>query len=243
MKGFFGAFLVFLLWTSACIYYVSMRKVALPIIAEKTEVMITPENSSPPPQVSIISSNKETSTAVDSSLFDRKRNALLTKDTLGSSAIDREASLLLAEELQKSISISDTIDITTDEPELDFEKEIDIPTGPSFSSNLFYPRYNNTDLILDKELVAYASELKKLLKENPDKKVTILGHTDNVGSSKDNFSQGLKKARQIKWYLTARRGIPRRKITATSRGEEEPIATNKTVAGRRKNNRIEIIVD
>ncbi|AWH75337.1 hypothetical protein DCS32_14530 [Dokdonia sp. Dokd-P16] len=236
MKGFFGAFFVFLLWTSGCIYFVSTREATSDsavqqIVEEKDnseKSILNPKDQQSPPRE--VSKTRSTKTR-------------FAPDSLDLYGIEHETSSLLAEEIQKSIAISDTIDITKDEPALEFEKELNSFMGPSFSSNIFYPRYNNTDLILDKELVEYATELRQLLKENPDKKVTILGHTDNVGSSKDNFNQGLKMSRQVKWYLTARRGIPRRKITATSRGEEEPIANNETLSGRQENNRIEIIVD
>ena len=73
--------------------------------------------------------------------------------------------------------------------------------------------------------------------------MTIIGHTDNVGNAEDNFRIGLKKSRQIKWYLTTQRGIKRSRISAISRGESNPIEANTSVWGREKNNRIEIIVD
>ncbi|ANH60891.1 OmpA family protein [Dokdonia donghaensis] len=228
MKGFLGAFLVFLLWSFTCIYYVSAKEPS-PFIEKNSSTTISNSNDKQP-----ITKPTKTSTS---------NSEIKTTDSISKTHIDREASIFIAEEIQKSIAISDTVDFTKDEPVITFEKELNLLSGPSFSSEIFYPQYNNTDLILDKELVAYASELKELLKNNPDKKVTILGHTDNVGNARDNFSTGLKKSRQIKWYLTARRGIPRSKITATSRGEEEPIASNNTVSGRRQNNRIEIIVD
>jgi flagellar motor protein MotB len=228
MKGFLGAFLVFLLWSFTCIYYVSAKEPS-PSIEKNSSTTISNSNDKQP-----ITNPTKTSTS---------NSKIKTTDSISKTHIDREASIFIAEEIQKSIAISDTVDFTKDEPVVTFEKELNSLSGPSFSSEVFYPQYNNTDLILDKELVAYASELKELLKNNPDKKVTILGHTDNVGNARDNFSTGLKKSRQIKWYLTARRGIPRSKITATSRGEEEPIASNNTVSGRRQNNRIEIIVD
>ena len=236
MKGFFGAFFVFLLWTSGCIYFVSTRE---------------SNNDSDIPQISEdITSLKSTIPYIDNikvsppDVAHLDNNSInVTPDSLDLYGIERETSSLLAEEIEKSITISDTIDYSKDEPELEFKKELSASIGPSLSSDIFYPHYNNTDLILDKELVIYATELKKLLKNNPNKKVTILGHTDNVGSSLDNFTQGLKMSRQVKWYLTARKGIPRSKITATSRGEEEPIASNKSISGRHKNNRIEIIVD
>ena len=228
MKGFLGAFLVFLLWSFTCIYYVSAKEPS-PFIEKNSSTTISNSNDKQP-------ITKPTTTSTSNS-------EIKTIDSISKPHIDREASIFIAEEIQKSIAISDTVDFTKDEPVITFEKELNSLSGPSFSSEVFYPQYNNTDLILDKELVAYASELKELLKNNPDKKVTILGHTDNVGNARDNFSTGLKKSRQIKWYLTSRRGVPRSKITATSRGEEEPIASNNTVSGRRQNNRIEIIVD
>lgn len=237
MRGFFGAFFVFLIWTSACIYYVSINRTATPTTDTPTELSVDNESVE---DNSLTNKTLIPSTTSATSDIDLK---VKTADSIARTFVARETSLSIAEEIQNSISISDTIDFSKDEPALDFNDEIITPTGPSFSSNIFYPQYNNTDLILDKKLVSYASELKQLLKDHPDKKVTIIGHTDNVGNGRDNFSQGLKKSRQVKWYLTTRRGIPRRKITATSRGEEEPIDTNKSTRGRKKNNRIEIIVD
>ena len=152
------------------------------------------------------------------------------------------SSQLLAEELKKSITISDTVDFNRGEPDLKYEEEILVEEVSV--KQLFYPRYTRSaELILDKELVAYAKDLKAILKENPDKKITITGHTDNVGSAKDNFTIALKKARQVKWYLTARKGLPRSRIKAVSKGEIEPIESNNSNWGRKKNNRIEIIVE
>lgn len=243
MKGFFGAFLVFLLWTFACIYYISTKGLA-PSLTE-SEIFIAPDNSSETnAQITETTYSQKTTLLSEDFLLtpDGKENYSLI-DSLDRSGIEREASLLLAEEIQKSLAIIDTIDIEKYESKLKFEKDVSTPTVLSFSNRNFYPRYNGTDLILDQELVTYATELKQLLKERPEKKITIVGHTDYVGSTLDNFNQGLKMSRQIKWYLTDRRGIPRRKITATSRGELEPITSNKTFTGRRKNNRIQIIVN
>lgn len=152
-------------------------------------------------------------------------------------------SQLLADELKKSITISDTIDINKGEPEFSYEEEI-TEKEEERKTQLFYPRYTpSQELMLDKKLVDYANELKQLLKESPEKKITIIGHTDNIGNAKDNFKIALKKSRQVKWYLTARRGLPRSRIKAISKGEQEPIESNSSNWGRRKNNRIEIFVE
>lgn len=237
MKGFLGAFLVFLLWISACIYYVSIRD------DRSAQTTITQHDTHGNSKDSAILNKNTAPSLNDTDTIAERDVRKLRQDSISRSLLEKETSLLIAEEIQKSIYISDTIDIEKNEPALEFKKEIKTSLSSSFSSKIFYPRYSQTDLILDKELVTYANELKKLLRAHPDKKVTIIGHTDNVGNSKDNFNQGLRKSRQIKWYLTVRRGISRRKITATSRGEEDPLESNNTSRGRNKNNRIEVIVD
>lgn len=251
MKGFLGTFFIFLLWASAGIYYTHIkegRKTATSSMVDSSaktdsnqeETVTSKEAKEPelPPENAVNtiendSINKDS--LIDEASFNMNDNLSLTE----SSSLDPQ---LLAAEIKKSIAISDTIDINKDEPEIVYKDE-EVPTRSSAPSQVFYPSYSNSDLILDKELVAYATELKKILKENPDKKVTIIGHTDNVGNAEDNFRIGLKKSRQIKWYLTARRGIKRSKVTAISRGESMPIEDNSSTWGRKKNNRIEIIVD
>ncbi len=250
MKGFLGAFFIFLLWASAGIYYVHIKDVGgtIPLTnpSENKASSTTDQNLQKNIDVSNSAiKNASTETQEKEALVDNSpdKQAIYQLDSLLLEKSNQTNSQLLADEIKKSIAISDTIDINKDEPVLSFKEDIALPSGPSVSSNTFYPSYNNSDLILDEDLISYADKLKTLLKENPEKKVTIIGHTDNVGDAQDNFRIGLKKSRQIKWYLTARRGIPRKKVTATSRGEEEPIESNNSKWGRKKNNRIEIIVD
>mgnify|MGYP003633651611 CR=1 FL=1 len=258
MKGFLGAFLVFSLWAVGSIYYLHLKgdtpsninplllenasNTAIP--KEAKDVELSQNNNKNKSKADLTDAVGDKNQALD--IVDESRNALYEGSESSSKAVPANAienAQLLADEIKKTIAISDTIDIDTNEPEQTLDTKIRIADGPSVSTRIFYPQYNNTDLVLDKEIVAYASELKQLLKDNPDKKVTIIGHTDNIGNGQDNFKIALRKSRQVKWYLTARRGIPRSKVTATSRGEEEPIESNKSNWGRAKNNRIEIIID
>lgn len=254
MKGFLGAFLVFSLWAVGSIYYLHLKEDA----SKKniSETSINNSNGIASNALTDGSTLKENKpeiknievSSVNDSLVDLESHTTSSEDSTQTSttAVPDNAftnAQLLAEEIKKTIAISDTIDIDTNEPEQSLENKLYVAGGPSVSTRIFYPQYNKTDLVLDKEIVAYASELKQLLKDNPDKKVTIIGHTDNIGNGQDNFKIALRKSRQVKWYLTARRGIPRRKVTATSRGEEEPIESNTSKWGRAKNNRIEIIID
>jgi OmpA-OmpF porin, OOP family len=79
------------------------------------------------------------------------------------------------------------------------------------------------------------------LKENPDKKVELEGHTDSVGT--EQYNQGLseRRAASVKDYLT-KRGVAAGRIATRGFGETKPIADNKTAEGRAKNRRVEIKV-
>ncbi len=66
----------------------------------------------------------------------------------------------------------------------------------------------------------------------------LAGHTDNVGSDDANLKLSKDRAEAIKSYLVAKGANPSR-IEATGYGKTQPIASNKTVAGRQKNRRVE----
>jgi OOP family OmpA-OmpF porin len=66
----------------------------------------------------------------------------------------------------------------------------------------------------------------------------LAGHTDNVGSNDANLKLSKDRAESIKSYLV-NKGANASRIEATGYGETQPIATNKTAAGRQQNRRVE----
>ena len=66
----------------------------------------------------------------------------------------------------------------------------------------------------------------------------LAGHTDNVGSDAANLKLSKNRAESVKSYLVSQ-GVNPGKIEATGYGESQPVATNKTDAGRQKNRRVE----
>jgi outer membrane protein OmpA-like peptidoglycan-associated protein len=71
--------------------------------------------------------------------------------------------------------------------------------------------------------------------------VVVAGHTDSRGSEKFNMELGKKRAEAVAKQLSGK-GIDRNLITAKSFGPSMPIADNKTLAGRKRNRRVEISV-
>jgi len=69
-------------------------------------------------------------------------------------------------------------------------------------------------------------------------RIEISGHTDNVGSAKKNKTLSEDRAQACREYLIAR-GIDGDRIVARGYGDERPIASNDTEAGRQLNRRIE----
>ena len=85
------------------------------------------------------------------------------------------------------------------------------------------------------------AELATFLKNNPDRNVTVIGHTDSTGSVKLNNKLSRERAESVKTALVGN-GIASDRIAATGRGESEPIASNGTAQGRQKNRRVVVDV-
>lgn len=72
--------------------------------------------------------------------------------------------------------------------------------------------------------------------------LTIVGHTDNAGSSQHNQPLSERRAQAVQRAFQER-GVARERLSAHGRGEVEPRATNATEAGRQQNRRVEILVE
>jgi outer membrane protein OmpA-like peptidoglycan-associated protein len=83
------------------------------------------------------------------------------------------------------------------------------------------------------------NDVVKIMNENPGMSLAIDGHTDNVGSEQMNQTLSDNRAAAVKKYLVSK-GVDESRITATGHGELEPIADNKTAAGRQQNRRSEL---
>ena len=71
--------------------------------------------------------------------------------------------------------------------------------------------------------------------------IVATGHTDSVGTVAYNQRLSVRRAEAVKAYLVSK-GIPKDRVYTEGKGKSQPIATNKTAAGRAKNRRVEIEV-
>jgi len=83
------------------------------------------------------------------------------------------------------------------------------------------------------------NDVVKIMKDNPDTKLSIDGHTDNTGTVQKNQALSQQRADAVKTYLVSK-GIDASRLTSTGHGQDLPIADNKTAAGRQKNRRVEM---
>ena len=87
---------------------------------------------------------------------------------------------------------------------------------------------------------AAIDRVAEVLKDSQDRKVTIEGHTDSVGSEEYNHQLSERRARAVQAALMER-GVSGDQITVTGKGETFPVATNDTAAGRQQNRRVELV--
>ncbi len=110
--------------------------------------------------------------------------------------------------------------------------KLEIPTDISFDTNRADIK-SNFRPILDK----FASTLA----ENPNTRVTIVGHTDSTGSDAINDPLSVNRAARTRDYLV-NRGVSSSRFMIDGRGSREPIASNASEATRSQNRRVEIYV-
>jgi len=84
-------------------------------------------------------------------------------------------------------------------------------------------------------------DLGKVLEENPNLNIKIIGHTDSDGSTEANQILSEKRAQAIKEYLSDNYPIAGKRMKVIGKGESEPVESNATNEGKAKNRRVEFI--
>jgi outer membrane protein OmpA-like peptidoglycan-associated protein len=92
---------------------------------------------------------------------------------------------------------------------------------------------------LKPESVLELARLVDVLKQNPEIRIEIIGHTDNTGSESYNQPLSERRAKSVYDFLIGQ-GIAANRLQHTGHGLSRPIAPNDSVFGRSQNRRVEI---
>ena len=104
--------------------------------------------------------------------------------------------------------------------------------------NLYFASFQTT--ILPESETALL-QLYEMLRENPDLRIRIIGHTDDVGSDKDNQRLSEGRANSVRQAMIDR-GIDGSRIEIEGKGEKEPVVPNTSDENRARNRRVEFVI-
>jgi outer membrane protein OmpA-like peptidoglycan-associated protein len=89
----------------------------------------------------------------------------------------------------------------------------------------------------------YNDEMQVIVKyliKNPEAKLTIIGHTDNIGTKQKNLALSKRRATSVKNYLVNNFNIDQQSLNTQGAGSTQPVADNDTNEDRKKNGRVTI---
>jgi outer membrane protein OmpA-like peptidoglycan-associated protein len=99
-----------------------------------------------------------------------------------------------------------------------------------------------TSTALDSTMRTTLDQYAQYMKEHPNVIIRLQGHSDNQGTLAQNQTRSQQRMNAVKNYLMSK-GIPERRIFGGYVGSTKPAAVNTTEAGRRKNRRVEMVLE
>jgi len=116
-----------------------------------------------------------------------------------------------------------------------------IVKGTSIVLDEIYFKKGTSDLA-DETSPSNIQKLAEFLNENPEVKIRLEGHTDNLGDPQLNKELSMNRAGQIR-KLLIESGIEFERIRVSGWGGTRPVASNQTEEGRNQNRRVEMVIE
>ena len=114
----------------------------------------------------------------------------------------------------------------------------------SLTDKLLFP---SGSIIIDEKGKQALTQLATVLKQQPEINITVEGHTDsqkinNLGQIKDNWDLSVLRSTSVVRFLTDEQKVESVRMTATGKGQFQPLGDNASAESRSKNRRIEIVL-
>ncbi len=114
----------------------------------------------------------------------------------------------------------------------------------SLTDKLLFP---SGSIVIDEKGKQALTQLASVLKQQPEIHIAVEGHTDsqkitNLGQMKDNWDLSVLRSTSVVRFLTDEQKVESVRMTATGKGEYQPLDSNATPEGRSRNRRIEIVL-
>ncbi|HMO63013.1 MAG TPA: OmpA family protein [Ferruginibacter sp.] len=147
--------------------------------------------------------------------------------------VNRKGYLFFSENYALAVNSVDTV----------FTADIPLqPIAPGAAIVLKNIFFDTKEAVLKPESMAELDKVVQLMTDNPNLKILISGHTDNIGRPQDNLTLSNARAAAVIKYLFSSGVIAKERVEAKGFGASKPVADNTTEAGRAKNRRTELSV-
>lgn len=127
-------------------------------------------------------------------------------------------------------------------PKVDTTKKLVQPTSPGAFMTLKGVLFDFNKAELRPEARPALLEAADVLKQYPDIRVEVQGHTDNVGSDEYNMELSVRRAQAVANFLIRECGIDASRLVVRGYGESRPVASNRTEEGRQQNRRVDFVI-
>ena len=189
--------------------------------------------------------------ALDDSYTSLRSNTSSEINKLAADLQKREARLKEVEDiLRKRDEATNALKNKLQKALLGFQESglsVDIRNGKVYVSLTDKLLFSSGSIVIDEKGKLALQELAKVLKTQPEINISVEGHTDNqrvvnLGQIKDNWDLSVLRATSVVRFLTETEKIENSRITATGKGEYQPIEAGSGADIRSRNRRIEIVL-
>jgi chemotaxis protein MotB len=233
-------------WDAASVKIVSLEETIVSLKADTSKLIsrISDLNK----QLEVLNTNYATLRSNSSSEIN-KLSDNLTK--LSDDLRKRESRLKEVEEtLRKRDEATNALRDKLQKALLGFQENgltVEVKNGKVYVSLTDKLLFNTGSIIIDDKGKQALQELAKVLNTQPEINIAVEGHTDNqkvgnLGQIKDNWDLSVLRATSVVRYLTDLQAINPERLTATGKGQYQPIELGNTTDSRSKNRRIEIVL-